>query len=271
MKIAITSDLHFGLTSPGDIADMLGRMQETEAPDTLIVAGDLGEPFRNFVGCLDILVGSGIPQIGVVAGNHDVWRSAKISSAELFEERMPAACREHGIAWLEDDSLILTDGTAVCGSMAWYDYSDLAEPHRSWAQKKKGRYVKDAVYIDWSWTDEEVAARCRNKLLKRLQACQDNPEVKRIVLATHIPIFAEQLVRHPGDDPTSSAYFKNLVTGDAILNAEISKLRYVASGHTHREVKWRPLVREVNEILVATLASDYYSPQWTMIETSPVQ
>ena len=54
VRIAVTADLHFGITDESAINKMLEEIAE-ESVDALVVAGDIGEPYNNFVHCLKFI------------------------------------------------------------------------------------------------------------------------------------------------------------------------------------------------------------------------
>lgn len=118
-KIAITSDLHLGITAPQQIAALVTEIA-AEQPDLTILAGDLGEPIERFRACLALF--ADLPGAkAVLAGNHDVWAHGQ-QSQDLWERLLPEATRAAGMLWLEDATW-RQDGCAVVGSLAWYDYS----------------------------------------------------------------------------------------------------------------------------------------------------
>lgn len=266
MKIAITSDLHLGLTSAPKLAEMLADMVAAGA-EALCVAGDIGEPLINFEACLDQLVDSGIKAIGIVPGNHDVWCTQTRSSLDLYRKLLPGACVRAGVTWLEGRDLMLRDGTAVCGSVAWYDYSDQPPAVLHEAGALKGVYNNDGNYINWTLSDTQMAANCRQAVMERLARLQADPAVRQILLVTHVPIFHAQVIDLPDDPPISNLYFRNYQTGAAIMAAGFSKLRWVVSGHTHRGTSLQKILVNRQWLQVATVDSDYGWPRYLMLET----
>lgn len=265
MKIAVTSDLHLGLTSPQKLKALATAIRAAGV-DLLCVAGDTGEPLNHFAQCLGILAAARIPKIAVVPGNHDLWTSQGYSSSDLLRQLLPEACRNAGCVWLETDDVHLADGTAVCGSVAWYDYSDQTPEVCEDAVTYKALFNNDGNYIRWEWSDTEFSALCRAALLKRLTALQQDPAVARIVLVTHVPLFPAQYVSHPEDPPSTSLYFRNYVTGRAIAAAGISKLQWVVGGHTHRGVAPQKIRLGHHWVTTAAMDSDYGWPSHLVIE-----
>jgi len=267
MRMAVTADIHLGITSGDVVAEMLDRIVSSSA-DALVVAGDVGEPLGNFRKCLSLLSATGLP-VGVLAGNHDLWSThGRYTSVDLFEGLLPAACRDAGVVWLEQDDLRLPSGVAVCGSIAWYDYSHFRPEEQARIARRKRELNNDSRYIDWPHTDNGFAELCRERLLRRLGALEQDSGVRSVILVTHVPVFEVQQVLLPSDNPDSKWYFGNNMTGDAVLGSNLRKLRWVVSGHTHRGVAPRPVPGCVTEpsIHTATVGSDYYIPDFVSIE-----
>lgn len=270
LRIAFTSDLHFDVTGSLTPADEVRRVASeivASQANVLVACGDLGHPLANFRQCLDVIAGRA-PLVGIVAGNHDVWRDEHHSSRELFEQLLPAETRERGMTWLEADAIV-AERVAVIGTMAWYDYS-AAEPTLGrdavYYASVKPQLSNDAHWIDWAWTDVELGRLLRERLVARLERLEADRNIDRVVIATHVPVFENQLRR----DPTNlawgiaNAYFGNLATGQAIL--KFPKVRAVVSGHLHtslRGVIQRPRLSDIHACVVG---SDYGSPSWLMLD-----
>jgi len=271
-RIAVTADLHFDraghLTSPQQVDDLVERLR-VAAPDAVILAGDLGHPSGNFAACLAAFQRLRVP-VGVVAGNHDVWRDEQRgwSSRELWEQQLPSLVDEAGFVWLEGSSLRLGD-VAIAGSLAWYDYSaaprSVPYPPEYLAGVKR-MFNNDAVWIDWPWTDAELAGTLRDGLVRRLEELDADPGVRQVLVVTHVPLFEEQLLRRPGDErwEISNAYFGNLTTGQAVLRSE--KLVRVISGHTHGARHGLVPRADGRSVEVSVIGSDYGSPELELIE-----
>lgn len=265
-KLIFTSDWHAGLTSSKKIGAML-QETATEKPDALIIAGDHGASLRHSRTVLALARAILPCPIGVVAGNHDLWGRTPEGgdSLALFEYTWPAICRELGLIWLESE-VIRIGPIAITGSIGWYDYSrrppaDHPLAHEFTPQRLaavKGAYNNDAHEISWGLTDPEFANLVGDALETRLAVLERDPAVERVIVATHVPAFAEQQVSLPRDSPIADAYFGNYTLGERI--ARYSKVSHVVSGHTHRGVSLRSLTRFHHPINVATLASDYGRP-----------
>jgi len=176
--------------------------------------------------------------------------------------------------WLEG-AVWRRAGVAVVGSLAWYDYSAVDPRFADVAPEEfaanKGRFNLDARYVNWTWSDVALATRLGDDLCARLEATEQDPTVRAILLVTHVPIFKEQMCRKPHDPrwAYSNAYFGNLTLGRRVLASR--KLAAVVSGHTHvgREGAVRRMdAPNVAAVPVAVLASDYGSPVYRISRLS---
>ncbi len=271
-RIIITSDLHLGITPEEPIRALAGRIA-AERPDLTVLAGDLGERLDNFVRCLGIFAGLH-GQVGVLAGNHDVWSRRRHSSQDLFERELPRATKEVGFLWLED-TLWMRDGAAVVGSLAWYDYSaadpDLPPMPAEWYATSKGKYNMDAHFVDWPWDDAAVSDRLGASITDRLARVEADPTVHTAVVVTHVPLVEAQILRKPGDVRwgTSNAYFGNLTTGNRVL--PFAKVAAIVSGHTHvgRDALISRPTSDPNghqTVHVSVVPSDYGAPAFIVVD-----
>src|SRR5258708_649 len=216
MRIAITSDLHLGITENSTIRKLVRTIAAAE-PALTVLAGDVGEGLPNFVKCLKLF--RQLPgDVAVLAGNHDVWSGENHSSQDLLERYLPDAVQAEEMIWLEKNVWV-RDGVAVAGSLAWYDYSaadpSLPSYRPGFFAGLKSHYNMDAEYIDWAWSDREVATRLGNALCERLEKLEADSGVNKLFLISHVPLFEEQMLRKPNDFDWgfSNAYFGNLTLG----------------------------------------------------------
>jgi Calcineurin-like phosphoesterase len=268
-RIIVTSDLHLGITTEQEIRAHAEQIADAQ-PDLTVLAGDLGEGLANIRTCLRMF--AHLPgQVAVLMGNHDMWAYERHPTQTLWEELLPHVVRDGGMHWLEE-SVWIREGVAVVGSMTWYDYSAVdpaAPPHAAqWFARHTGRYINDARFVTWTWSDLEAARILGDALVERVQGLEDDPSAQAVLVVTHVPIFRAQMVTKPGDRRwgMSNAYFGNLTLGDRLTR--MSKLRRVVSGHTHcgREgILERPGLPPLS---VSVVASDYHRPVYMTIESS---
>ena len=175
---------------------------------------------------------------------------------------------DRGLCWLERAPLIV-GRVGIIGTMAWYDYSAadpaLIVPDNYYAAIK-GRISNDAHWIDWSWSDVEVARILRDRLVDQLDRLDRNPLVDRIMVVTHVPLFEEQLLRNPDNFAWSvaNAYFGNLETGRVV--SAFPKVRVVVSGHLHTTRTAVVRRRRSPDIQTLVIGSDYGDPAWVQID-----
>jgi predicted phosphohydrolase len=238
MRVLVTADLHY---KPSRRADYMAFAQWAAAlaPDCFVLGGDVGHPLRLFRRGLQLFSRLSCPKL-LVAGNHDVYRS-DYDSRTLWEAQLPAVAREEGFVWLED-TVWRFGAVAVCGTMAWYDYSarSLHLPFASEDYPHLKKLVNhDADYVDWPWSDRAMARFLGKRFAGRLAALQADPTIDQVVVVTHVPIFAAALPPYPQSEIYSlqRAYLGNFTLGDLVL--QHGKVTHVVSGHLHRAGHWQ--------------------------------
>ena len=259
-RVVVTSDLHLGGTDRATLEAQAAAIA-AEQPDLTVLAGDIGEGLDWFRACLEIF--RGLPgAVAVLAGNHDVWARQGQHSANLWEHGLPKAARAAGILWLEDEVWV-KDGLGVTGSLAWYDYSAAApglDRDAAFWVENKARWNADAWYVDWAWSDQEFAARLGDALVERVMRLEADPAVEAILVATHVPLYEEQMARRPHDLNWTygNTYFGNFTLGARLLAAR--KLSCVISGHTHVPRQGRHPRADAEPLPVWVVDSDYTTP-----------
>jgi 3',5'-cyclic AMP phosphodiesterase CpdA len=263
VKLAFTADLHLPITKSERLT---GVAQEIAGfhPDALVIAGDLGETIVDFQRCLGLFKDRLACPIWVLAGNHDLWMQRAIDSHTLWVERLPQAVDQAGCHWLEGTSFVL-HGTAVAGTIAWYDYS-AADPSIQASEmhfaQEKYNYNADALRIDWEWSDPEFAARVAGPFVSTLDRLEADPAVRRTIVVTHVPLLEGQMPRDPSnrDWAFSNAYFGNLTLGKKVLARP--KVSHIISGHTHMGRECQAPRSTGAPVEACVLASDYERPGW---------
>jgi predicted phosphodiesterase len=271
MRLAVTSDLHYdraGSLTPPDAIEALARQIARQRPELLILAGDLGHGVENFRRCVASFSGVA-PRLAVLAGNHDVWRDPHLdlSSQRLLDEALPGVCAELGATWLET-SVLRVGSVAVVGSLAWYDYSaiDAEQAHHAPQLPALKRLLNnDANWIDWPHSDPQVAARLGDALLRRIEDLDGDQEIHQIVVATHVPLLEEQMVRRPDNANwgVSNAFFGNLSLGRRV--AAFPKVSLLVSGHTHF-ARDGVVPRPCGPLRHAVIGSDYGAPAFRVFD-----
>lgn len=275
MKIAVTSDLHLGITSGGEISSMAKDLFSHEV-DCLVIAGDIAESLDGFCECIKIfkyILRKQNVAISVLPGNHDIWvRDDQYNSLDILRI-LETKSRELGVHWLEDDNCVLGN-TTIVGSYLHYDYSakDTIGPASTlsdlYYQVNKKTVNNDGNYLVGLPEDKIFARQIGEKFIDRLErASKSNCET--IIVATHVPCLEEQITRKPYDLTWSfsTAYFGNLTYQDIIKNNQ--KVKAVISGHSHVGVD-TVFFRESGKMRVINIASDYHRPKFVVLDTNNV-
>lgn len=246
MRIGITSDLHYGITTEDQIEKIASEMSQGLF-DVIAILGDVGESL-NAVGRFGEVLGAFnkyFPDFPperklVLAGNHDLWRTRGqfMSSLDLYEDILPQQAKEHGWIWMRDTPMVYPDnGVGIAGNIGWCDYSasDITGASHLDIKRMKYRYVADARYMDSGWDDLTFSDQCREEVLSQLETLRLDSRVYQTILLTHHPIHPVQRVRLPDDVLGVDPFFYNFGLGDAIFNSKKDyKVSQVISGHTHR-------------------------------------
>jgi len=269
LRIALTADLHYGITSGKAIISLTERIAAEDC-DLVLIAGDIGEPDGNFRDALMFFESLTIPR-ALVAGNHDLW-AADYSSRYLWDDVLPYHAHNSGFVWL-DTKNVICGPVGICGTIGWYDYSAkdprLTDYDDERYAREKGQFNYDALKIDWSTTDQEFAAEVLAAFRTRINELQVNPDIKTIVVMTHVPPFEQQIIRKASDDfmwNVNNAYFGNLTLGRELLR--YSKVQLVVSGHTHVGIDVclpGPGAAD-HPVRVITIGSQYYSPRLEFVD-----
>lgn len=267
MRVLVASDLHLEFTGLEPIRRLVAGMDRQD-PDLVVLAGDIGNPSHMFEACLTCFLQLSCP-VAVLPGNHDIWNSLGETSIALYNEILPEMTRSMGYHWLENDGLVLPSGLGVAGSIGWYDYS-AREPSYNQTDEEivaiKSRYAMDALKVDWEYTDPAFAELCRERLHRQMRQLEENPEVKYILVVTHVPLFETQMERNPDDRDWSlgNSYFGHLTLGEELQ--VYTKLRWVVSGHTHVGMNGVVNRDGMDPIATAVIPSDYGKPRWVELE-----
>ena len=266
MKIAITADLHWGSRSHGDESTRaMARALHEEAPDVLVLAGDLASAgLDNVRACLEQFEGLPAERL-FIAGNHDIW-TPDGDSEELLRETLPAVGREHGFHYLEGAPWVDPTGrVGIAGTIGWYDYSfrdrslpyDLDQYRRKYVRRVAA--YNDRLFVRWPHSDEEFTALIVDELRATLAGL--SARVEEIVAVTHHLPFEELVVRWP-DHPAwafANAYLGAARLGEALL--EFPRVRHHFCGHSHVGICTRR-----NGLRSVNVGSNYHWKRYELLE-----
>jgi predicted phosphohydrolase len=243
MRLAVTADLHFGLSDRGDAATReLARQAAEAAPDAFVIAGDVGEG-EEFVPCLQLFAGLACPRL-VLPGNHDLWvrRPSSAASLYLYERRLPALAAGAGFHYLDGSPFLPPEASlAVVGSMNWYDYS-FADPaleaefpgvEAMYRRKLFPRgWHNDGQFVRLGMSDEEFTARLVEQFQAQLAALP--PAVERVIVIQHHPPVRELF--YPSALTTADQRFWLAYSGNRRMQAAVladPRVTTILCGHTH--------------------------------------
>lgn len=263
MKIAITSDLHYPITSKETLEQFAISIAEQHHPDCICLLGDIGESrmnIDNFRKCCDIFKSIlQIPMI-VLPGNHDLWcDTLQCNSMDLLNTVLPDQAKSIPAHWLENENVII-NRIAFVGSYLHYDYSArdkvgvTAMYPEEFIESNRNSVINDGL-MRGQPRDKEFAATLGKEFDKRLLVAQNDPTVNDIVVLTHVPCMECQITRNPYDVKwsLSTPYFGNLSHEKLITSC--NKVRLVVSGHSHRGN-----YNKEGNIDVYNLSCDYKNP-----------
>ena len=137
MRVALISDTHDGITTPGTISYLLKKLKK-ETFDVLVYAGDYSGRYKAF-GAVDATVKDIRKHLGdvpflSVLGNHDYWtRGVKdLSSFEYCSPRIEhfqknyddivSVFRKYGVWFLDTDGPFRLGGVTFVGHTGWYQH-----------------------------------------------------------------------------------------------------------------------------------------------------
>lgn len=265
MKIAVTGDLHLGITRTRTIKEFAAELAAVQ-PNVVGIVGDIADGgIAKIIQCLEIFKNQ-FPSIPIVAcaGNHDLWVHDRVDSPELFRI-LGAEAHKLGIGWLDTENTYIDD-VAIVGSYLHYDYSakDTVGPCAGFSDayyaKNKHNVNNDGNYMK-GISDIEFANLIGAKFEERLDEATRRAGVSKIVVLSHVPCMECQLTRRPFNFPWSvgTPYFGNLSHQQSIKDNP--KVVAVVSGHSH--IGSDNLVERDNlaPIKVLNLSSEYYDPK----------
>lgn len=243
MKLAVTADLHFGMSRRGDAATgELALSVEALAPDAFAIAGDVGEG-EAFGECLALFDALACPRL-VIPGNHDLWLSRGSPGASLrrYEEELPAVAAEHRFHYLDTAPFLLPgEREAVVGSMNWYDYSFADPSLDSEVPTARAMYGlklfprgqhNDGRFVRLETSDEAFTGA----LVERFRSQLGNLplSVERVVVIQHHPPVRELF--YPSALTTVEQRFWLAYTGNRRMQDLVladPRVTTILCGHTH--------------------------------------
>ena len=234
MRVAVSCDLHWGLTPEGDASTReLARKLAADPPDVFIIAGDIaGADKTRFLEGLDVFRELRALKL-LVLGNHDLWVN-RGDSMGIFE-KLPAVAREANFRALEEGP-VTEGGTAFVGNIAWYDYSfrdrSLNLPMEYYERKRLPGVCgwNDGRFVKLGMSDDEFTRLLLERFRRDLARASERAE--GVVCVFHHLPRKEFVIKK--DDPAwdfCNAFMGSGVFGSSAL--ECPKVRLCIFGHTH--------------------------------------
>lgn len=266
MKIAITSDIHYGITAEDEIRYLLFAHLQDENPDVIVIAGDIGESLvspKLVSDCLNLFTSNFNCPIAAIAGNHDLWTNGQDrTSLEIWNEDFPKILKENNVHNLENNNLIIKD-KAITGSYLHYNYGYKLLPYPDkYFKVNKIKHNSDAQFLKGLPDDVIFAQQIADKFKVRINEAQNNENVKDILVVTHVcPINSLVEIREEWGN-VSVAYFSNNLSEKCILFSD--KIRHVVCGHGHY---WKKIeiLKENRVITAQTIGSEYHHPAYVTV------
>mgnify|MGYP003564282090 CR=1 FL=1 len=249
MRVATVSDLHLDHAANRELMPALAAEVHRRGADLVVIAGDVSHrdawierAIRSF-----LVVA---PEVAYLPGNHDLWQhpDALARGADTwtrYRRDLRALTTELGARYLPDAPW-RRGPVAIVGTCGWYDYGFLDAAHRELMTDER-RQTKRLDRFQWSdarfvrfygedgrvMSDVEVLDVMIRDLERQLLELQDDPEVERIMVATHHLPF-EELIFRTGTLPWEffNAFMGSPRLGEVLLR--YPKVTSVLYGHTHR-------------------------------------
>lgn len=270
MKILFTADLHLDIparhprTGRTAFEDFEAAI-ESNRPDAVVVAGDIGSLYRAEEYLPRLRVAAGDVPLAITLGNHDCWLdSSGHGEFPTLEEIVNCFWRPEArffkITLLDVENLNL-GGVTIVGGYGHFDLG-LAEPELTIG----GTRVTEDVYLSGGmgglfWNDFCYIPNCAASLKAeaRIQAegigrRLNEADSSRLIVVTHTCPWRE-LNGHPlrgNEQDILLAYSGNSLVGE-VLEMESKRIEIAVCGHTHRPVR----EREIHGVRSLNIGADY--------------
>lgn len=287
MRVLVTADIHLGYSkSKTGAINFLKQLSSIKGYDVILIAGDLAENGvdsgteigENHRRAFELLKETGCPNIGFIAGSHDIWTTDDSpDSWQIFTNILYDLSKEYEITYLERENLVIGN-VAFCGTMAHYDYSmaDMNLIINGMVVTKK-HYKKntppgesepwwgDYGRLRWDFDDPQACSKILEMFDSRLSDAVEIAD-KVMVISHTVPIL--DINGHIFNTTKIKSRFRNAYSGTRELNKILlarnrdGKIKEVISGHTH--YKSGPIKKD--GIRYRNLGGDYGKPKYQIIE-----
>lgn len=238
MKIALTSDTHYGITDKTyrKLEQMLKKMQEQE-PDVVLHAGDWGSHKERHLGaCMKLFrrFFSDTPIVGV-RGNHDLWTEHSLQTLETFISNSDKTFEEYNIL---NTYFNHQEKVVIVGWNGWYkSLWPRSNDKYHMPQPENGFPINDYMQL----LARESFARA-NIILEKY------PTYKKIALTHFSHSYRNDYAEMNGDDKPITQ----------LIDMEVN---VICLGHSHIAQD-----ETVHETRILNCGSDYNKPAYVIFE-----
>lgn len=260
-KIAWITDIHLNFLDAKARKQFYRSIDQTDS-DAILITGDIADA-ASICKILSDFSNHTNKNIYFVLGNHDYYSSSVAS----VRESITMLCSENSkLTWLGNSEIIkLNSDTVLLGHDGWADarYGDFDHSTVTLNDSRLIAELFQAFLLNKSSLKNKMQnlADADAKALEQTLMQIENLEVKKIIIATHVPPFPECCL-HKGKQSDESwlPYFASKATGDILStfaqqNPAIDVL--VLCGHTHSNASIKPYTN----LEIKAGSAQYYTPE----------
>lgn len=246
-KVALTSDLHLGLTSEKSIRKVL-RSINKYGPDIYINAGDNCGGYNCAVSVASVCrfeseeLGEGVVKAHVL-GNHDLWLGTKrrgnvwrpsLAAWSEAQAKIRNTFKTNGVHFFDEDGVLRINGWALVGHSGWYGGTKMPSTNDF-------NYLPIGIEGD---THRFLHRRFYTSIFRQADSLTEKD--KRRACVTHFPLVIQE---------ASNDFAGDVCVGN-VLREDFGVTKFF-NGHFHERHEG-PLRYEAG--------SDYYKPRWLAVE-----
>ena len=260
-KIAWLTDIHLNFLKTKERKDFYRQIDKTDA-DVILITGDIAEA-TDICEIMHEFSANTTKHIYFVLGNHDYYRG---SIDDVRAKIIKLGSQNNRVTWLGKSEIIkLNKDTVLVGQDGWADarYGDFDHSTVTLNDSQLISELFQAFLLSKSALKNQMQklADLDSEMLFKTLASAVSADVKKIIIATHVPPFPECCwYKNKPSDKNWLPYFSSRATGNVISDfakkhPTINSL--VLSGHTHTSS-----VTKLSENLEIKVGSaEYYHPQ----------
>lgn len=260
-KIAWLTDVHLNFLQDDGRKKFYQFIDQQEC-EAIVITGDIAEA-TSICGILHEFSEHTDKVIYFVLGNHDYYFGSVIDVRANIEKLCSNNSR---LVWLgKPEIVLLNDSTVLIGHDGWADgrYGNFDQSPVSLNDSRLILELHLAKTVNRSGLKNAMQslADADAKVLKNTLMASKNLNVKKIIIATHVPPYPECCL-HQGkqSDEDWLPYFSSKATGDVISEFALNNPKinlFVLCGHTHSPALYKPF----ENLVVKGGKADYYRPE----------